>query len=92
MVIDCGVVDDGPDLRVFGHSGLTPGGTWATADRSQEPLQVFNRQSRVGENVAQRALRHVLACMHRDGSAAPIRVAHHVMTASDPSHLEPGTL
>jgi hypothetical protein len=55
-------------------------------------LQFFDAHADVGENPAECSFGHIAAWVHRDSRAAPVKVPHDVVAASDTGHFETGSL
>jgi hypothetical protein len=59
---------------------------------SEKLTELIRGHTDDGQDVPQRALRHVFAWVDRDRDATPIRVLHHVVTAVDPLDAEASAL
>jgi hypothetical protein len=70
--------------------GVGPGGL--ARSLLQEPLQFFDAHAYVGEDPAECSFGDIATWVDRDRRAASIRVPHDAVTASDPGHLETGSL
>jgi hypothetical protein len=56
---------------------------------SEQTLQFCHRHGGVSQNSAERSFGHVASRMDGDGSTATVWMAHDVVAASYPRHLEP---